>query len=91
MKNQLTSAYNIWIVQLGDMLIIILHLWSSNIFLIIDNNRLCYAGSGYQTGVNYDRLRDELGQARELQEVGPPTLRNGPDNSKKDDLLYFSL
>lgn len=48
-------------------------------------------GSGYQTGVNYDRLRDELGQARELQEVGPPTLRNGPDNSKKDDLLYFSI
>ncbi len=48
-------------------------------------------GSGYQTGVNYDRLRDELGQARELQEVGPPTLRNGPDSSKKDDLLYFSI
>ena len=50
-------------------------------------------GNGYQTGVNYDRLRDELGQARELQEVGPTTsMSPGPDGkNKRDDLLYFSI
>ena len=54
-------------------------------------NILSISGNGYQTGVNYDRLRDELGPARELQEVGPTNVRTGPDPAKRDDLLYFSI
>jgi hypothetical protein len=48
-------------------------------------------GGGYKTGVNYDQLRDELGQAQELQEVGPTSMTSGPDKNKRDDLLYFSI
>lgn len=53
---------------------------------------LSFAGEAYSdSGVNYERLQEEVG-AKEMSTITPPVReRPDEDNHRRDDVMYFSI